>query len=443
MNKSPREILDEGFARLAVLSQKRKEILNSLEEPEALGAGEARSAGLEKLETMRSSCIEEVELRAGCSRETIDKALSQIVNENERVYSGFAENLRSAFLRLYCELSENGELSLFHASEKIAAALHPLEKNLDCAASEMRLEAVEFLGRLEDICKQREFELNSLNSQSAGEFSAAERRLEQELESALKSVADLRAQRKEDVETALEKFYAEEGARLRRFAEEMDGRLKLVLSERISELSKSAKISEEELDRISVELRRSAVERFSELGTESLADLRASCDSGINQVSARALEFRSQTENFCEQTRRHPAELSEEIRKKCESAIEELKERPLPRRQNDSFKAAIEDSLTNLSMDLDAQLVDFKRQLSGLMQAQLEQISELCESAEKSINESAAASVDEIKEMALRQDLEWSEREQEILTRLKNLEGETGDTLSLLAGRSEEGGSCT
>lgn len=443
MSKSLKDIVEDGFARLAALSEKRKELLARCNELDGGESSRPGQQGLQKLESTELSYCEEINSHVERSREVLQQTLAQIVEDNERFLAGVKENLQLRIARVIKELVHSREWLLSEAVEHLDSSVRPLERELEAGATDLRLESIKLAGELDAICKRHESSLHEAQAEIASKLSGSERESIGALGTEFSQLVQESVKRRQNVTESLEKLYSEQSTILTKLTEELDERISLIVGKNLSTVKELGKTAEKQLDTVKEEIVAKASAEIVSSSQESLSELEASYEFSNHELSNKLTDLKGQNEQLVEQVRQFLSELESTVRKSCETIFNDAKNRPAEVSDEAPSKGPLDDAIRQVSRELDMNVADFKRQLNELLRLQSERLSNLCAATENSISATSTALNTELKQMTRLYEQTWSEREQEFLSRLRKLEKDTQETSSQVAGTGllNDGGS--
>ena len=434
MSKSLKDIVEDGFARLSALSEKRKELLLRCDELTGGASGSRVQQGVQKLEATEDSYSNEINAHVERSTEVLQQTLAQIVEDNERFFSSVKENLHLRIARVIKELAHSREWLLASSTEKFDSSLRPLEREMEAGKTELRFQAVKLLGDLESSCKRSQSSLHETQAEIAGRLSSSEHELTGTLGSDFGTLVQESEKRRHQVTASLEKLYSEQTAKMTNLTEELDKRITLVVAKNLETVKELGAETEALLDQFRDEIVASAASEIVASSQESFSELEASYEYSHHELSEKLTELRGQSDRLLQQVKQFLADLEEGVRGNAEKIESDLKNKPAEDPVgNLSLRNPVEEAIKQLSRELDASAVDFKRQLNELLKIQAERLTNMNASAEASISAAAQALNTELKQMTRLHDQTYSEREQELLVRLRKLEKDAQETFALVS----------
>lgn len=438
MSKSLKDIVEDGFNRLAVLADKRKELMARCDELAEGTSSKQCQQGVNKLEQTELTYTAEVNSHVDRSKEVLQQTLSQIVEDNERYLASVKENLQLRISRVFKELAHTREWVMAGAAEKFDSSVRPLERETEAGVIELRFEAVKLLGELEAACSRNQSALHEVQAEIAGNLSSNEHELTASLGTEFSALVQESARRRTKQTETLEKLYSEQASQMTSLTEEMDLRISLVVTQNLETVKKLGKESEKAIDGIREEVISSAATEIVNLSQESFSELEASYEFSHHELSEKLTDLRSQTDSLLAQVKQQLADLETSVRASCQTVSEEVKKRPVPDPSaTANLRNPVDEAIKQLSRELDVTSTDFKRQLNELLKIQSDRLNNLCASAESSISATALALNTELKQMSRLHEQTWGEREQELQNRLRKLEKEALDTYALVAGSAD------
>ena len=156
MTKSLKDIVEDGFSRLARLSEKRRELLLCCSELADGVDGVQCKQSLDRLSEAENTYDEEIGSYALRSQEVMQQALSQIVADNENFIADVSENLQQSIARMMKELHNARVWLLSVAGDNLHSSCSLLEREMEGKADDLRLEALKLLNQLEILRKHNQ-----------------------------------------------------------------------------------------------------------------------------------------------------------------------------------------------------------------------------------------------------------------------------------------------
>ena len=286
---------------------------------------------------------------------------------------------------------------------------------------------------MEALCKRSQSSLHEAQAEIAGRLSASEHELTGALGVEFSNLVQESERRRRQVTESLEKLYSDQASQMTSLTEEMDERISTVVTVHMSAVAKIGKDAEHSLDETSKQVVSSSAAEIVALSQESFAELEASYEFSHRELSDKLSDLRTQTNRLLEQVKGFLNELEAGTKTSCDSLAEEIKNRPIAKLSGgSSTKSPVDDTIKQLSRELDSSASEFKRQLNELLRIQQDRLSNLCSAAESSISATATALNTELKQMTRLYEQTWNEKEQELLAKLRKTEREAQETYALV-----------
>ena len=432
MSKNLKDIVEDGFAKLSALAAKRQEILSRCDRLGEGLDGTAGKAALAKIEAAEGTSQEDINAHADKSKEALQQALSQIIEDNERFLSSVKEHLKLRIERMTKELAYTQEWTVGSASERFDSQIRPLEREKEAGTTDLRFEAVKLLSELEAACKRSQSTFHEAQAEYGGRLSSSEQELNAELGIEYKNLVEEAEKKRHLVTQSLEQLYSHQAEQLSTLTEDLNEQLDSAVKENIKSVKQINKESEESLATIRDVVVTTAVAEIVSLSQESFSELEASYEFSHHELSEKLNELRTQTNRFLVQVKESLSESEKDARTRAADLCAKLKEGPeLGGKDGGS---PLDDLLADFSRQFDSLNNDLRNQMSDLAKIQLERLGNLSGSAESSFMTSAQALNTELKQMIRMHQATWSDREQDISKRIAKLEKETNETLLLVSG---------
>lgn len=438
MSKNLKDIVEEGFAKLSTLAAKRQEILSRCDRLAEGMDGASGKQAVSKIETVEGSSPEDINGHVEKSKEALQQALVQIIEDNERFLSSVKEHLGLRIERMTKELNHTQEWTVGSASERFDSLIRPLEREKEAGTTDLRFEAVKLLSELEAACKRSQSTFHEAQAEIGGRLSSSEHELTAELGIEYKNLIDEAEKKRHLVTQSLEQLYSHQAEQLSTLTEDLNEQLDAAVKENIKSVKQMTKESEQSLATIQNDVVAAAVAEIVSLSQESFSELEASYEFSHHELSEKLTELRTQTSRLLEQVKEGLNSSEEEVRARAADLSNNLKEEPETSGTKDK-NSPLEDSIADFGRQFDSLHTEFKNQLGDLVKIQAERLGNLSGSAEGAFLTSAQALNTELKQMIRMHQASWTDREQDILKRIAKLEKETNETLSLVSG-SVDGG---
>lgn len=438
MSKNLKDIVEEGFAKLSSLASKRQEILSRCDRLAEGIDGASGKLAVGKIETIEGASQEDMNAHVSRSKEALQQALGQIIEDNERFLASVKEHLELRIERMTKELNHTQEWTVASASERFDSLIRPLEREKEAGTTDLRFEAVKLISELEAACKRSQSAFHEAQAEIGGRLSSSEHELTGELQIEYKKLIEEAEKKRHLVTQSLEQLYSHQAEQLSTLTEDLNEQLDAAVKENIKSVKQMNKESEESLATIRNDVVTVAVAEIVSLSQESFSELEASYEFSHHELSEKLTELRGQTNKLLEQVKESLLTAEKDVRVRAEELTTKLKEEPegLSGKDKDS---PLEELLSDFGRQFDSINNEYKNQLNDLVKIQVERLGNLSGSAEGAFLTSAQALNTELKQMIRMHQQTWSDREQDILKRISKLEKETNETLSLVSGSGDGG----
>lgn len=431
--KSLKDIVEEGFSKLNALSEKRKVIIERCQESSGGVDGPQAKMGMQKLEATESAYVLEMNTQLDRSQTLLQQTLNQLLEDNERYIAGVKENLNLKISKILKDIAFKKEWQAASALSRLDSTFAPMEREVELSKAELRFQALSLLGELESACKRNQSGLHEKQAEIVASLSASEHELTGSLSKELGSRIQEAQKRGEQVGESLRTLYKEQAEELSKLSENMDSRISLAVSKSHDSIKQLGKESEQTLEQVKSDLVSTAASEIVSSSQESFSELESSYEFSHQELTEKLSEMRGQTERLLEQVKQFLKDVEEGVRSSAENIAKEAKEKPLALSADSmSLRNPVEETMRQLTRDADATVVDFKRQLGDLLRMQSEKLSNLCSSTEEAFSAACLSLNTELKELNKVHEQSWSDKEQELLSRLQKLEKETKETFALV-----------
>src|SRR6185295_4321566 len=107
MGKNLKDIVDEGFSQLAVLAEKRAEILSRAEKISEAAGGSKASDAEQKLRNSESEYVAEMNARSGQLLQELKTTLAEVTDDNITFQGGVRSNFKQQVSGIINELERS------------------------------------------------------------------------------------------------------------------------------------------------------------------------------------------------------------------------------------------------------------------------------------------------------------------------------------------------
>ncbi len=433
MAKNLKDIVDEGFAKLALLADKRMEILKRSEQIASTAGAPQIEFASQKMAAAEVGFRAEINTQLDSLLEDLRQTLVQVAENNQIFLVSVKENLRLRIAKILRELEQTQDYALSGTSEKLGSLILQSEKDFEANRSDLRSESVMLLGDLESLCKRSQSWLHQSQAEIAGKIASSEYELTALLGESFGSLVQQAEERRRQVSESLEEFYRKQDEQMSAATEELNEKTSLAVSKSLSSMEKLCVDSEQKLKAAQDETIKAATSELKSLTHDSLSELVDSCDYSKQELSEKLAEAQELSLQLNAQIKKVLSERESNIKAQAESVYLELKNSGeetlgiVVRSPVDLAFAAVTDEFGTMQSNL-------KRKIDDLLKVQAESIASLSAASERTFAELVADSKTQIVEMAKTQDALAEQKEAELLQRLEKLAKQISDTYSMLEG---------
>ncbi len=248
MAKNLKDIVDEGFAKLALLAEKRTEILQRSEEIANAASGPQSVIADQKMTAAESGYRAEINSQLDRLLEDLRQTLVQVAENNQIFLASSKENLRLRIARILRELEQTQEFSLTGTSQNLESLILQLEKDFEANRSDLRSEAVKHLGELESLCKRSQSWLHQSQAEIAGKLASSEYELTGLLGESFGDLVHQAEERRRLVSESLEDFYRMQDEQMAAATEELNEETSLAVTKSLNDMNKLCAETEKKLE---------------------------------------------------------------------------------------------------------------------------------------------------------------------------------------------------
>lgn len=442
MSRNLKDIVDEGFAKLAVYSDKRKELVQRSASL-STGSAELQEQAVERLKGVDAEFREEMHARTQQAERYLEQTLAQINQDN----GAYLESLRQ---RLTLELAKAKD-NLLHEkvrktdalSEKFDALLNPLERVLAAGSTDLRLESTRLIADLESICKQGHAHLQNMEADCKNKLTDCEqdvlRRFSKDFTDLLSEIDKERKERNAE----LEKAANDQSKQSSKLAKQIDSEVEKIAEEQLDEFQSTDEKVRESLLKTYESLLSTGRSSLSEHSTQSSEKLKESCQKTAKILDEKFDDCKKVAESAAEELQKYLSQTDDAIRTNAISRSDRMKMAILFGGDLDSKDLVANNPLADLPQEMQELSKQFKADLQKLEDAQTEKAKAISESIESNWHSLDASISEKLLDLLNTQEKEFIEQERSLLAQIEKLEQAVIELCAMLSDgeNADDGGS--
>jgi len=442
MGKNLKDIVDEGFSQLAVLAEKRYEVLARAEQIGKAASGAQGDEAEQTLKLTESSFLREMNLRVEQLLQELHQTLLQVSENSNNYQNGMNDSLRQQVESNLDELAQTRNFILNVSRGRLDSALAELESEFQSDKRIIDLEATKLLSNLENVSHTNHTALVNSQTEIAARVSVSEHEISALLGKAFNHIVQGAETKRQEVSNFLDNLYKKQSDKLDVAIGELDAHIAPLVRQQCDSMKDACHATEQNLKKIRDEAMTSSGERLQGVDEEPYTQLTAQKDGAQSDLSAKLAALREISAKMLQAEKDMLAERNIGITGSAAEIYETMANPngtalgPTRSRLDEAFsEIALE--LTGLSDDL---AVKFK----DLLTAQGEGLSRLSSSTDKGFSDLFNDFRNQIKELLSTQEQLCAQKEEELFLHLQRLEEQIDQTYSLLrtsgfTGKNEKG----
>ncbi len=436
MSRNLKDIVDEGFARLGTLSERRAEILKKCSMFTEDGAASQEDA-VTKLKSVEKDFVSEVTGRTKQSEEYLQQMLAQIAEDNERFLSSLQKNLQLKVSRITQDISHNQDQGLRSASERLDSHVKPFERELASGSSELKLQSSRLLAGLERACKQGHGKLLESQTQMTVKLSNCGSELSTELRDSYSALAEKNNNQRAEKNAVIEKIYLNFSNSLQKFDKDLEKQIEQSIKDALKEFDDLESSVKKSLLDAHESVLSSAAAGLDAKNQESLAELKESLEFGNQEVAEKMAELKQSTDAITKELRDYLSEADDDARIRASKRADRIKMSILFGDDPDSEDLVSRNPLSGLSEEMHELSRAFKERLNKLLKMHVQKLSDIREENEKSWTELSESFDRRLQEKLSEDDKAWAENESKLNLQIEALEQRALDLCADLAAAAE------
>lgn len=436
MSRNLKDIVDEGFARLTTLSERRTEILKRCSVLTEDGAASQEDA-VTRLKSVEKDFVSEVTDRTKQSEEYLQQMLAQIAEDNERFLSSLQKNLQLRVSKTTHEIAHNQEQGLRMASERLDSLVKPFERELASGSSDLKLQSSRLLAELERACKQSHGKLLESQTLMTTKLSNCSSELSTELRDSYSALAEKNNSQRADKNAAIEKMYSKFSKTLEKFDKDLEKQIEKAIKDALKEFDDLESSVQKSLLDAQETVVSAATAGLNARNLESLTELKESLEFGNQEIAEKMNELKQSTEGIAKELKAFISGADDDSRLRASKRADRIKMSILFGDDPESEDLVSRNPLSGLSDEMHELSRNFKESLSQLLKGHAEKLNDIREENEKAWAELSESFERRLQEKLNDEDKAWAENESKLNSQIEALEQRALDLCADLAAAAE------
>lgn len=382
MGKNIKEIVEEGFARLSSLGEKRSEILNRCRSIASTGSPEFAQAG-EKLKEAEAGYLAEINTQVAGLLSEMRKILAQ-VEENSLFFQGeIKETLVRHLTGHLAEMNNTRDYMLKGSSERLDSIFSQTEREFKAHENAASSESQKLLGELNAICQASHSGVIQSQAAIAGKLSQNQDSFRMLLSEAYATFVQSAEKKRQLALEKMSQSGRQQSDELARAVANLDSLVASLVTASIAGLKADCQKLEESLSERRAEILEPCRGGLEEASREALSQLQSDYERCHGEISAQTADLLETAKNTLELEKKSLADLDGTFRSNAETFCKELSSGAADSVPG-SRRNPVEEAFTQAGDEMNLAAEDLKRKLKALLDAQSDALSKLCAGAEKS-----------------------------------------------------------
>lgn len=435
MAKNIKDIVEEGFAKLASLADRRKEILQRCELVANAASGAPLAAAEQKVRAAESMYVEEINTQVEHLLSELQQTLAQVAENNQFYQGGVRDKLTMHVGGALTELSQTEDYLHTVSSVQLDSQFAQTDKEIKSYKDDISNESSKMIAELDAECRQNTVELKQTQAEIAGQLTHNQNELNGLIGETCNSIIQNAEKKRKKVSEKLQKLakgQSDELGKAQRGTEELVEAAAVKSKERMQESCSNA---EDELKKKSEIVLNNVLSDMQSVSKDALAQLEDSYDYSRQELSEKLTSLLDLTKKLLQQEQQSLSEMDGGMRNQADALCVELRTGGSdvdgtgigPRNPIEEAFGTLNDDLNDISDELN-------RRIKVLLKDQRETMTNFCNSAEKSLLDLFADFMTQMKDNIKVQDQLCIQKEEELLRKLDKLEKQINDTRSQING---------
>lgn len=436
MSRNLKDIVDEGFARLTVLAERRSEIVKRCAVFTEEG-NHFQDEAVAKLKDVEKSFTTEVTERTKQSEEYLQQMLAQIAEDNERFLSSLQKNLQLRVTRITQGITYEHEQGLKLASERLDSVVKPFERELAAGSSDLKLQSSRLLAELERACKQSHAKLLESQVSMTTKLSNCSNELVSELRQDYSSLIAKLGDGRAEKNAAVEKMVSKLSKALEKFDKDLDKQIEQSIKDALKEFGELQASVEKSLLEKQESVVNSANSDLDSKNLEALTELKESSEFGNQELTEKMSELHQSTDELTKELNQYLQNADDDARSRASKRADRVRMSILFGDDPDAEELVSRNPLAGLPEELNELSRSFKDKLSALLRTHVEKLAEIRAENEKSWTALGQSFDQRLQEKLTEDDKAWGENENELNSQIEALEQRALELCSDLAAAAE------
>lgn len=431
MAKNLKDIVDEGFTRLAELAQKRKEIL-ARSEAIATSSGPQSEAFEQKLKTSEVTYVSEINKQVDQLLEDLRQTLVQVGENKEIFQTSVKETLRLEVAGILQNAEQSRDHAIKAASERLDTQFLKVEKNAGVDKQDFSYEAEKLLLNMDRLCRRSQANLNQIQSDAFGKLAQAKNEYKTGFGETLASILKKAEASRLKAGKTVDRLFDDQADDIEKANKKLDGIVAKVALSSLDDLKDFCKKLEKTLEETKDKTLAEKIEELKNLSKDSLSELEDSCEYSKTELNQKLNELKELSAKLLEQEQQSIDEIGENAMNSSMTICSEL--RSFSGNSFNDGANAIEDCFKELNEDFGELEKDLGQKLKELLKKHADGMEKLGVASEKSFSDLFSNYKVQLCEMIKIQDQLFAQKEEDLHRHLGKLEKQIDETSSQLEG---------
>lgn len=422
MAKNLKDIVDEGFTKLALLADKRLEILSRVEQITAAANGPEGELADQKLKAVEKNYVAEVNQRVEQMLDELKQSLQELGQNNDFLQKSTKDRLHSSLSKTLGELDHSRQYFLKLSTDKIDSFLKSMDKDLQSGQSELRSVASKQLAELDAVSKRNLASLRHSHAEAEHKIFQGRHDLSAELFDKFSKILKDAEKRRHKLAESFEKLHREHVEKIAAITDKLDDR---ALLNSMESLKRTGLAKEKILDITLDDELTTAVSDLKSTSQGALGELSSGWTDSEKELSTKLSELRELSSKLFNQELESLVGIEASIKNGAETICNELKRGPDSGKPN-----KIENAFQEISTELSELTEDLNRKVKDLLKSHSDSMASLCSAADKTFAELALDLNKQVADALKSQEQVCVDKEEALMQHLEKLEKLVSDAYS-------------
>jgi len=437
MAKNIKDIVDEGFGKLASLAEKRNEILARCEQISHAASGPQLTTAEQRVRAAEANYITEINTQVEHLLTELRQTLAQVA-ENNQFFQGATRDKLTMHIGGYLdELTQSQTFIRTRAAAKLDSLFQQSNSELKAIETELLSESTRMLSELDLSCERSTAALVHSKAEISGQLAHNQHELAGLLGESANSIIQDAEKKRKKIKEKLEKFGRHQNDELLKVKQDTAKLVAETVKNTLKEMKAACAALEEQLDQKREELYDRSAADLREVSHESLSQLQDSYDFSKKELADKLAALTELTKKLLQQEQTSLTELDNIARTNAETILADLR---VQHSDGDAAGAGkrnpVEEAFAEIEELVDEVSDELTRKLKNILKAQAESMQKLCAASEKTLVDLFADFSTQMQENMKVHDQLCAQKEEDLLKQLEKLEKQIVETRAQLSGET-------